>query len=49
LTPAQRWERWQTKFGLTVDETDQIVPLAQSRADGTSGPRVIDGVAAGTR
>jgi hypothetical protein len=46
LTPQQRWERWQIAFGLTLDDTDQVVPLWQTRADGQAGPRAIDGIGA---
>ena len=35
LTPKQRWENWQTKFGLTIDKNDEVVPLWQQRNDGS--------------
>lgn len=27
LSPRELWNRWQIKFGLTVDENDQVIPL----------------------
>jgi AAA-like domain len=39
-TPAARWGSWQTKFGLTVNENDDVVPVWRT------GPRPLDGLAA---
>ena len=43
LTPEERWNSWQIKFGLTVDKNDEVVPLWQTRHDGRSGPVAIAG------
>lgn len=38
-TPTERWGRWQTKFGMTLDENDDTIPLWPA------GPRPIPGAA----
>jgi hypothetical protein len=43
LDPAELWRTWQTKLGLTLNDTEDIVPL-WSNPDGTSpGPHPIPG------
>jgi hypothetical protein len=32
LTSKERWQRWQLKFGLTLDDNDDLVPLLKTAA-----------------